>query len=269
MRLLSRLSSFARRVFRRNAVDRDLDEEIRSHIGLMMDQQMKEGVAPEEARRAARIELGGVEQVKEQVRAARVGAWFDSLAQDVRFALRMLRKNPGFTAIAVLTLALGIGANTAIFSLVNGVLLRPLAYEDPERLFDVQEHSFVNPVHAREWARQCASLKGVALIQYSAAAIHSGGEPESFSAADVSQNFFALVGVNPAIGRAFLPEEEKEGASNVVILSDSVWRSVFHADRSLVGRSIEIGGRNYEVVGILPDRFGFLMATKWSFVRSC
>jgi putative ABC transport system permease protein len=189
---------------------------------------------------------------------------FDAIAQDLRYAIRGIRRNPGFVTVAILSLGVGIGANTAIFSLINSVLLQPLAYKDPQRVFAVSEllpHFFanspvgVNPTHARAWAKECPSVEQVALMRGNRADVASGGEPASFLAADVTANVFALLGVKTILGRTFLPEEDQEGSHRVVILSESLWRSRFDADRNLIGKSILIDRETYQVVGILPASF--------------
>ena len=166
--------------------------------------------------------------------------------------------------VAILSLAIGIGANTAIFSLVNSVLLQPLAYQEPDRLFAVGElipHFFgqnpvgVNPMHAQEWAKQCPSIEQVAVMRSNRVDLASKGVPVSIPGVDVPHNLFTLLGVEPMLGRTFIPEEEHEGHHRVVILSESLWRSRFSADPSLVGKSILIDRQQYEVVGIVPAWF--------------
>jgi len=232
----------------------DLAEELESHVRMLAEENLRRGIPVEEAWRQARLEFGGVESTKESCRDQRGLPVLDALQQDLRYAFRGMRRNPGFAAIATLSLAVGIGANIAVFSLVNGVLLRPLSYKDPQRLFAVHEHGFVNPVHAREWARQCPSLEGVALMRSSAADVSSGGEPASIPGADVAHNLFTLLGVSPILGRTFVEDDEHEG-SRVVILSESLWRSRFQADRALIGKPIRLDGRSYQVVGIVPAWF--------------
>ena len=242
----------------------DLAEELHSHIELMAEDEIRRGVPSHEAFRCARLEFGGIEAAKERYRDQRGLPALDTTIQDIRYALRGIRKNPGFATVAILSLAIGIGANTAIFSLVNGVLLQPLAYKDPQRLFAVRELNSqfaalgplgVNPTHSREWAQECRSLDGAALMRGDSADVASGGEPTSFPAVNVSHNIFTLFGVEPILGRAFLADEEREGSNDVVILSESLWRSRFDADPLLVGKPILVDGRNHLVVGIVPAWF--------------
>src|SRR5437867_3480644 len=245
-------------LLRRNP-DGDLAEQLDSHIQLLAEENMRRGLTPEEAYRRARLQFGSIESTKESYRDQRGLPVLDVTFQDLRYAFRGIRRNPGFATVAILSLAIGIGANTAIFSLVNGVLLQPLAYKDPQRLFAVREHLSpgrnpmpVNPVHAYEWAKQCPSLEDVALMRSNRADVAAGGEPASIRGADVPHNLFTLFGVEPILGRTFLAEEEREGNSRVAILSESLWRSRFNADRSLVGKPILLDGENHQVVGIVP-----------------
>ncbi len=242
----------------------DLAEELECHIQLLTEDHLRRGVPPEEARRRARLQFGGMESTKESYRDQRGLPFLDALRQDLRYAFRGIRRNRGFAAVAILSLAIGIGANTAIFSLVNTVLLQPLAYQEPERLFAVGElipHFFgqnpvgVNPVHAQEWAKQCPSIEQVAVMRSNRVDLASGGVPASIPSVDVSHNLFTLLGVEPMLGRTFVPEEEHEGHHRVVILSESLWRSRFSADPALVGKSILIDRQHYEVVGIVPAWF--------------
>lgn len=253
--------------FRRKADD-DLAEELESHVQMLAEEDIRRGLKPEEAYRRARVQFGSVEATKESYRDQRGLPALDAIGQDLRYASRGMRKNPGFATVAILSLAIGIGANTAIFSLVNGVLLQPLAYQDPERVFAVREVGNqlndgrvmpVNPMHARAWARQCPSLEDVALMRSKGADLAGaqaggGGEPTSIPGADIDHNLLGLLGVDPLLGRTFLAEEAREG-NHVVILSESLWRSRFQADRSLIGKPIVLDGENHQVVGIVPASF--------------
>lgn len=254
----------------------ELAEELEAHISLLADDLVVRGVPPEEARRRARLEFGSVEAAKEGYRDQRGLPFLDTLFQDVNYALRGFRRNPGFAMVAILSLAIGIGANTAVFSLVNSVLLQPLAFHDPQRLYMARElHPRfaaleaipVNPMHALEWAEQCPSLETVAVMRSNAGDVGSGGEPESIRGADVPHNLFALFGVEPILGRAFLPEEELEGNDRVVILSESLWRSRFNADRSLVGNPSGSTARTTRWWGLCPRGSGF--PTGWSETSTC
>jgi putative ABC transport system permease protein len=240
--------------------ENDLAEELEQHIQLLTEEHIRRGLPPAEARRQARLTFGSVDSATESYRDQGGLPALDVLRHDLRYAFRGLRRNPGFSAIAILSLAIGIGANTAIFSLVNSVLLRPLAYQDPSHVFWAREVTTlgagaVNPVHAREWARHCQSLEHVALLRGSPADLTGQGEPVAASGTAVAHNIFALLGVQPILGRAFLPEEEEPGNDRVVMLSESLWRSRYRADTALVGGSISIDRRNYRVVGILPAWF--------------
>ncbi len=237
--------------------DADLAEEFDNHIHLRADEDIRRGIPQEEALRRAKLQFGGIESAKESYRDQRSLPFLDTLFQDLRYAIRSLRKNPGFTSIAILSLAIGIGANTAIFSLVNAELLQPLAYKDPQRLFAVGESgpNLVNPMHVHEWAKQCPSLEEAVVMSANRADLSSGNEPASIRSADIPHNLFKLFGVEPILGRTFFPQEEQEGSNRVVILSESLWRARFNSDRSLVGKSILIDGENREVVGIVPAWF--------------
>jgi len=262
---MNRITSLLRRLLRRHAAERDLDAEVRAHLELLVAEKMQRGLSPADSQREARIELGGVEQVKEEVRAARSGAWLEQLLQDVRYAARQLRRNPGFTAVAILTLALGIGVNTAIFSVVNSVLLRPLAYPHPERLYLVREivpqyAKFVPSLLAnlpdfQIWRKQVHAFEDVAIAEGASAILSGTGEPQRIHGVRASANLLELLGVRPALGRTFLPEEDEPGRGRVVILTDYFWRSRFGGNPSIVGRSISLDGAPHEVVGILPPSF--------------
>jgi putative ABC transport system permease protein len=261
MPLLSRMTSFLRNTFGRQPNDRDLDAEVRSYFDSLAEEKMRQGLPPEEARRAAHLELGGIEQVKEDVRGARAGAWLDSLLQDLRYGVRMLRKNPGFTAVAVLTLALGIGANTAIFSVVNAVLLRPLPYSNPQQLMVIRETSPSVGIHSPsypdflDWRKQSRTIAHMAVINNRAFNLSGVAQPENIVGYAVSPNCLSMLGVRPVLGRDFLPAEEAPGAAPVVMLSYALWQSHLGADPNAVGKSITLDGRSFAIIGVLPPNF--------------
>ena len=190
-----------------------------------------------------------------------------TLLQDIRYAIRLLLKNPGTTAVAVLTMALGIGANTAIFSMVNSVLLRPLSYREPQRLFLIREivpqvSKFypslpANPANFLIWQRDCKSFDQIAIVESQSMAFTGAGEPKEISGAHGSANLFSVLGVQPMMGRQFLPEEDQPGRDHVVILTNSFWRTEFQGDPNIVGKTITLDGTPHEVVGILPASFHF------------
>ena len=189
----------------------------------------------------------------------------DVLSQDVRYGARMLAKSRGFTAVAVLSLALGIGATTAIFSAVNAVLLRPLPYKDPERVVKVATYNpwtdgwwAVSPANFLDWREQNRVFEGMAAIAGLNVTLTGGEDPEKIRAHRVSANFFRVLGVEPALGRTFLPEEDRPGGAPVVVVNDSLWRRRFGSDPSLIGRALTLEDKSYTVIGILPPSFRFL-----------
>jgi putative ABC transport system permease protein len=259
MPLLIKIRSFAQSFFRTRHVEQDLHEEVRSHLEMLKEEKMRAGMTPDEAQRAARIELGGIEQVKEQVREQRVGHWLHSVLSDCRFSFRQLRKSPAFTSIAVLTLALGIGATTAIFSVIYGVLIRPLAVPDAQQVvqivlkyhgqvsqdsFTYNEFRFLQ--NHTPWSRAVAAFTHVGFN------MSTGTAAERVSAVHVSSDYFRVLGATPFLGRQFTAEEDRDPGARVVILSYSLWQQHFSADRLILGATIHLNGAPYVVVGIMP-----------------
>jgi len=263
MPLLPRLSSLWRNLFDKARKDQELTEEIDAYLEMLVEQKINEGVNQAEARRAALIELGGREQVKEKVREASAGYHLETVWQDLRYAARMLRSNPGFTAIAALTLALGIGANTAIFSVVNAVLLRQLPYAEPDRIVTVSYHHPMlgyNAIHREDflaWRDQTNVFDRVAAYARETADLRGSGEPERLDVALVSADMFSTLGVRPALGRVFTPDEDRAGGAPAVILSYRLWQRRFGADRQVIGRPITLDDKSYTVIAIMPPGFDF------------
>jgi predicted permease len=263
MPMVSRFSSFLRNLFRRPAVERQLDAELRAHVALLTDENIKRGMDPGNARRAALLEVGGVEQVKEQVRDVRTGAFFETLLHDVRYGLRMLRKTPGFTAAAALALALGIGANAALFSVVYALLLQPLPYKSADRLavlyisFSPQNnpHGQLSMADFLDWKSQNRSLEEMAAFAGARFDLTGGGEPEQIIGANVTANFFSTLEVQPILGRTFRTGEDSPGANPVAVISETLWKRRFGANSSAIGEVINLNGQPYTVVGVMPSSF--------------
>ena len=243
-------------------------EEMQMHLEMEAARQRADGVDEAAATYGAQKNFGGIEQTKERCRDERGIPWLERIIRDARFALRSLRRTPGFTATAVLTLALGIGACTAIFSIVDGVLLRPLAFRAPEQLVWLRENLPaysrdplpVNSRHFLAWRERTKTLAGVSLIYSSTVVMTGKGEPEVLRVANVSSNLFELLGTPPAFGRGFAPEEETVGRNNVVVLGDAFWRRDFAADPAVVGRSLLLDGAPHTVIGIMPASFRLTQA---------
>ena len=263
MSLLRDVASGVRSLFRKEQVYRELDEELGAYLEMAVAEKMKQGMSREEAARRVRWEHGNPEVTKELVRSAAWESWVETGWQDLHFATRTLRKSPGFTAVAVLTLALGIGANTSIFSVVNAVLLRPLPYANPGQLIFVSEAkpgagisglgmsypSFTELQDDHRMFSAAAGLAGHALV------LTGYGEPSEVSTVVVTSQFFSVLAADPLLGRVFVPEDGQRGAAPVVVLSENLWRSRFAADRGIVGRSIALDMRPYTVIGVMPAGF--------------
>ncbi len=249
----------------RRQFDADLEEEMRLHLEMRQQEHLERGLQEHDARAAARRRFGNVTVLREISHMEWGWEWFEHLAQDVRYSLRILRKSPGFTAVAMLTLALGIGANTAIFSLVNGVLLRPLPYRNPDRLTMVWEKSpdgspeNVGYATYLDWKAQNKSFEQLAIYS-SWQPVLQVGEPEQLNGLRVTSNYFRTLGIHPEIGRDFLPEEDAPNANKVVILSHSLWQRKFNSDPNIVGRPINMNATQYIVAGILPSSYQSLMS---------
>jgi putative ABC transport system permease protein len=268
MPMLSRFTSLIRNLFQRRRRDEALDAEVRGYVEMLAEERMRQGMRPEEARRTARMEVGGVEQVKESVRDIRTGVWLDTFLQDLRYATRMLRKNPGFTAIAVLTLALGIGANTAIFSVVNAILFRPLPFPEPDSLMIVwhtpPQKSFpgvsrfvVSPANYLDWRSENHVFQQMAAIGFGSFNLTGMGQPESVRAVAVSADFFSVLRVQPSLGRGLEAIDDQPGGGNVVIVSHAFWQTHFGADINVVGKTMKLDDKSYAIIGVMPPKFDF------------
>ena len=254
------LKNALRNLFSRRQADAELDEEVRGYVEMAADERVRNGAGTREALREAKMESGGVEQVKEQTREVRAGHFLETLWQDIRYGARMLRKSPGFTAVAVLTLALGIGANTAIFSAVDPILFEPLPYPHSERIMMIWgvfqgARSQVTFFNYRELLQRNHSFDALAIFEPWQPTMVGGAEPERLEGQNVSYGFFRAVGVEPAMGRDFLPSDDIYQSAPVAILSYGLWQRRFGSDRSIVGGQITLDGSAYTVIGIMPRGF--------------
>jgi putative ABC transport system permease protein len=261
-RFLARLAN----LFRGPRMESELAREIESHLALLEEDYRRRGLSPDEARLAARRAYGGVEQAKELHREARSFIWIEQTFKDVRYGVRMLYRNPGFTLVAALTLALGIGANTAIFSVVNAVLLRPLPYPDPSRIAQFmqvfksgEDDSFTVPQY--RFLREHTPIAFEAIAAYRGAgtlALKQQGRLDWINAVCVTEDFFGVFGVRPSQGRAVERNETQPGGPNSAVLSDALWRRAFGGDPRVIGAAVTLDDAPYTVVGILPQDFKFL-----------
>ncbi len=265
---LSRIWYDIRAFVSRRSIDAQLESDIQYHLEREEQLHVQRGVAPVEARRLAAATFGGARQTREAALDVGRLAALDSLRRDIRYGARSLRKRPVFTAAVVATLALGIGATTTVFTVVNVVLLRPLPFKDPGRLVAIWEHDAlraqrdsdheeVAPANLTDWLRGSRTIAGVSAYGIQQLSVTSGDETEEVNASAVTWPHFAVLGVRPVIGRTFAPRDSVPGSEPVVILNESLWRRRFGGDSGIVGRSILIGGESKTVVGVVPASAAF------------
>ena len=242
------------------AMDRELNAEVRFHIEMETQKYIGQGMAPEQARRLALRNFGPMEKHKEEARDARGVSWFEELVQDLKYGWRQLFKNPGFATMAVLTLGLGIGANTAIFSVINGVLLKPLPYDNGERLLLIEQSATranqpnfgVSIKELYDYRQQLASFEGLVEFHQMSFDLLRRGEPDRVATGVVSPNFFDVLGIKPVVGRTFVATDDDEGAEAVLVLTHAYWQTKFGGDPNIVGQVFEMNDRPHTVVGVLP-----------------
>jgi len=265
------LNAFVRNIFHKKRVDQDLDEEIHGYLDLLASERVRGAMSPENAVREARKEFGGVELVKENVRDVRIGVAFATLTQDLRYSTRSLRRSPALATTCVVVLALGIGANTAIFSGVKAILLDPLPYRDPSQLVALYEagvvkgdvHDAPAPANFYDWQRESSSFQEIAAYGGTNGNASGGMDrlPEHIDGAFCSWNLFRTLGVPPAIGRVLVAGDDTPKATRTIILSNSLWRRRFDSDPAIIGRSLRLDAQLYTVIGVMPRGFEFPAAT--------
>ena len=261
MSIIARL----RGMLRRDRLDHDLDEELRSHLEMRAADNVAAGMSPREARYEAQKRFGNTTLLKEDTRAVDIIGWLDETVRDFRHALRMLHRSPGFTTVAVLTLALGIGANTAIFSVVDAILLRPLPYPEPDRLVRIWEASakfdsprnVVNPFNFLDWRDHSQSFESMAAISGLMTNLSSHGQPIAVQGMQVSPEFFSTLRVPPLLGRTFTAEDGVSGQDQVVILSYDLWQRQYGSNPNIIGVKIDVDAVPYTVIGVMPRGFSF------------
>jgi putative ABC transport system permease protein len=257
--------------FRRKQYEEELDAEIRSHLDQAIRDRLARGETPEEARANALREFGNVGLVKEVTRAMWGWGWLEQLGQDLQFGLRMLRKNPGFSLVAILTLALGVGANTAIFSVVNAVLLNPFAYPEAERIMFLSSSRLSEPDSSNaisypnflDWQKQQTAFLHLAAARNRTFNLSGVAEPVQVSGAIISPEAFPLLGVAPQLGRIFSEQDNQLYAARTVVLSHAFWQKQFAGEANVVGRQLLLDDQAYTVIGVMPPRFKFWAGEVW------
>jgi predicted permease len=262
--LLTDLQSRLRALFRRNTVDRELDDELCFHLEQQVQKLVQSGVPETEARRQAHLVFGGAEQIKEVCREARGTHLLETFLQDLRYAGRMLRKSPGFTVTVILTLALGIGATTAMFSVVQGVMLAPLPYPEPDRLVLIWQsnphapHVSMSLPDYRDWQQSAHSFDAISGIRWENFDLTNPGIPEHFYGYETTPGFFSMLGVHPILGREFSADEDRPGGPAVAMISDREWQNRFGRGKDVLGKTLTMNSVSYTIIGVLPP---FRLAT--------
>jgi predicted permease len=248
----------------RRDFEQNMNEELRDHLERQTDANIAAGMTSAEARREALLQLGALEGVKDGCREERRGFWLEALWADCGYSARTLRKNPSFAAVTILTLALGIGANTAIFSVVNAVLLRPLAYKDPQQLVVIlqSEHNPIAPANFLDWRAQNHVFERMGAAEAWSPDLTGHGTPEHLEALHLSSDVLPLLGVQPELGRTFSADEEHLGHAHVVVLSHNLWKNHFAGNDNIVGQSVALDGESYAIIGVMPA--GFKFAPFWA-----
>jgi putative ABC transport system permease protein len=258
--MFTKLSRMAQALFRKNAMEREMDAELRFHLDMETKKNIQRGMSEKAARQAALRSFGGVELTKEQCRDARGGRLIETTLQDLRYGTRVLRRNPAFTLVALLTLTLGIGANTAIFSVIYGVLMRPLPYADGSRLVIIHQQAPLVRIddmgfsvkEINDYREQSQTLDGVVEHHSMSFLLLDGAEAQRVSTAVVSANFFDVLGVKALYGRTFLPSDDVKGADAVLVLSYNYWKIQYKSDPNIIGRVFRLNDKPHTVVGVLP-----------------
>ena len=275
MRGYSRIKSTLETLFRKQSLDRDLDAELRGYVDHLAEEKIRIGLSRDQAYRQARIELGGVEQVKEKVRDRRLGAHTDVLMQDMRYAARSLGRNAGFTVVAVAILAIGIGATTALFSNVHSVLVRGVGYPDADRMvvlrksYDGRISGPLSRLDYYDFLDASESLENIAsfLSSGSSVVLSDGPQPERVGLGFATWNLFSLLGVRPIAGRSFLLSDEEVGGSTAVLISEGLWKRRFGGSPDAVGSTLRLDGMSATIVGVLPGTFSFMYeAEVWRLI---
>ena len=265
MALLKTAYHRCRALFQRQAVDQDMDNEMRLHLDLLAQEYERAGMSPTDARRAASRRFGNLLQLKERGHDVRGFRMLEAVLRDAKYGLRGLIRTPVFTATVVLTLAVGIGANTAVFSIVHGFLIRPLPFPDADQLVEIYEsiplfaRASVSPANWLDWQRESRTFESFAAWNLAQATLTGGGEPERIRGQKASAELFRVMRVEPLVGRPFTHEDDQPGASPVAIVSRRLWRQRFGEDPAIVGKTLELDGVSHRIVGVMPAEFRLVL----------